>query len=173
MKKILHLLLATLLFDTTAAAGRAETSEPVIRQASMDFLKAVVSDVLQNPDTAKYFPGLKVDEVALEPREKGDGWLISWSYVNAVHFVPNPDPSAQLAKVPAFDDKQGIVSSIFVSYKTGGNLVSRVKDYPVLKEPSVTAALYLKTGDNDAPLQKFDDIIKAHLPDFLKAVGAP
>jgi hypothetical protein len=55
MNKIFYWASVLLLFGVATVAGRAEPDEKTMREASVAFLKAVIGDVLQNPETAKYF----------------------------------------------------------------------------------------------------------------------
>jgi hypothetical protein len=171
MNKFFHWGLVFLLVETAIVDGRAEPSDQTMREVSVVFLKSVIGDVLQNPETAKYFPGVKLNDVSLsqDKWDKATGWIYRWSYEHGVHYVRDQD--SQTGSKAIFEDSNAIVFAIFVSCKNGSAFVSRIRNYAVLEKPELTVSLYLKTGDENAPLQKIDEIIKSYLTAFQKAVA--
>ena len=179
MRKYLHGFLVVLLLEVGIATGCADPSEQTMRNASNQFIKAVIDDLRHNPETAKYFSDakLKDDSISFAKREQNLGWSWRWSYDHDVHFIPNPNQEAQVTEVPVFESPQGITFGICVAYRDGYAFVGRWgradRWYSVLKEPKLGAGFSLDVGDASRDLQKkVDAIMKSHLPAFEKAVGA-
>jgi len=170
MSKIFHWVLVILLFKTAIGIGNVEPSEKTVGDASTSFLKAVMKDVLNTPETAKYFPDLKLNDVSGRQNEWGPGWIYRWSYEHDVQYV---SANVQSGRTPVFENGHSIIFYVTVTYKNPGSKVWWIKKYKVLEKPELTVSLFLDTGDKNAPLQKIDEIIKSHLAVFQKAVAAP
>ena len=175
MNKFFHWVLVILLFETAVVAGRAEPSEQTMREASVTFLEAVIGDVLQNPETAKYFPGVKLkdDSISFEKGPEDRGWDYRWSYEHDVRYVDNPVRDAQFVKVPSFESDQGIVFEILVSFKEGGGHEPMAETYyTLLKQPRLGAVVNLDAAGDSPDLRKqVQAIIKSHLAAFQKAMA--
>ena len=174
MNKFFHWVLVILLFETAIAVGRAEPSEQTMKEASVVFLKAVIGDVLQNPETAKYFPGVRPEGVSLNQKKELDGRLVRWEYSHGVHYVP-ADPGMQCVFKPVFESKASILFSVFVANEQHGyGLFMWNKSYRVLVDSRLVAGFGIETGGDSSELQKkVDEIFKSHLAAFQKAVTAP
>jgi hypothetical protein len=174
MNKLFHWVLVILLLETAIVAGRAEPSEQTMREASVTFLKAVIGDVLQNPETAKYFPGVKLKDISLNDEKEPDGRLVRWDYRYQVHEVPG-DPNAQLATKTFFESKASIIFSVFVANeKNGHGLFLWDKSYRVLADSSLVAGFGVKMEGDSSDLKKaVDGIFKSHLVAFQRAVSLP
>jgi hypothetical protein len=171
MNKLFHWGLIALLFEAAIVVGRAEPSEQTMREASVVFLKAVIGDVLQNSETAKYFPGVKLDGITLNEEKELDGRLARWEYSHGVHYVP-ADPGMQVGTKPVFESNASIVFSVFVANEQHGHgLFLWNKSYRVLDDSRLVAGFGIETGRDSRDLQKkVDVIIKSHLAAFQKAV---
>lgn len=171
MNKLFHLALVILQFATAIVSGRAQPNEKTMREASVVFIKAVIGDVLQNPETAKYFQGVKLDGIRLNEEKERDGRLARWEYGHGVHYVP-ADPGMQAGPKPVFEGNASILFSIFVANEQHGHgLFPWIKSYRVLDDSRLVAGFDIETGGDSSDLQnKVDAIIKSHLAAFQKAV---
>jgi hypothetical protein len=178
MRRILFLLGFLVV---SALSVRAD--DAAMRTASSDFLKGVVTDLLHDPALVKCFPEARVKDESLRPHERGfggGGWICEWGYQHDMHLVSTQSgvqgctPSPQAAFLPAFDSgKPGMVFHIFVTLDHGGDMVSRIENFPILKKPDLMVGFDLQSGGEPADLQKhIEAVIKAHLPAFRRAVGA-
>jgi hypothetical protein len=136
-------LVILLLLETAPLAGREAAIEPTMREASLVFLKAVIGDILRNPETAEYFPGVKPNGLILNQEDSGR--LMRWEYRHGVHVFP--DPGMQVTSKPVFESKTSIVFSIFVANEQHGHsLFPWVKSYKVLADSRLVAGFDLETG---------------------------
>lgn len=154
--------------------ARAEVDDTTIRQAAHSFVKAVVDDLLHNPKTAALFPDAKSDVSLRERGPLTGGWICDWGYARNVKWVKAP-PQMQVMSLPSFDPgAPGMLFHLFVALDHGGDMVSRVENYPILKKPDLMVSYDLESGGEPAELKgQIEAVIKAHLPEFRKAVGAP
>jgi len=173
MNNLFHWVGFILVFEAASVTGLAEPSEQTRREASATFLRAVIGDVLQNPDAAKYFPGVKAEGISLNQQESG-GRFVRWEYSHDVRYVP-ADPGMQVAFKPVFESGAGIIFSVFVANEQHGHgLFPWVKSYNVSGDSRLVAGFDLETGGDSGELQKeIDAIMRSHLMAFQKAVTAP
>jgi hypothetical protein len=170
MNKIVLSLL--LIWGMVPLMARAETVDEKMGRASAIFLNSVISDILHDPETAKYFSAAKFDPKTLVRKPNGDGWWMGWTYEHDIRWVPNP--GGQTLEKPVFDHKESILFTIFVASNHGDAMCTRVKMYKILQEPRLIAAFNLKTeGDSVALQKKMDVIARAHLDACRETLTSP
>ncbi len=104
-----------------------------------------MGDLLQNPETVKYFPGVEAEDVTLNQKKELDGRLVRWEYSHGVHYVP-ADPGAQMITKPVFESEASIIFSIFVANEQHGHgLFMWNKSYKILDDSRLVADLVLKS----------------------------
>jgi len=165
--------LIVLLGVMASCPVRAEVDEATMRKASQDFLKAVIADILKDPATAAYFPGVTMKDVTLYDGKGAPGavgWLYSWGYRHAVH--DGPLELGLQRPPPVFENDRAIRFSVFVAYDHGDAMVSRRENYTVTPELHVGMDFGM-LDEKNLLFGKLDGIVRTHLTELKTAVGSP